>query len=228
MNTVNDSLKNWLNALNNFSFQSYEQLPDLDLYMDQVIQFLDKELFIFQTSSDDKQITPSMINNYVKGEVLPSPIKKKYNREHLALIEEIATLKQVLSIAEVKQIIDSRYDNSKSNSEVFQEFNELNNKNIDLAVTEAFKELNEIDENDYKSLTLLATKFAITANTYINIAKRVLYLVRNYQYKEKSAQEYQERLEAEKQKKEKKSKKDIKENNENNEEIAITDTGDSE
>lgn len=225
MNTINDSLKNWLNALNNFSFQSYEQLPDLDLYMDQVIQFLDKELFIFQTSSDDKQITPSMINNYVKGEVLPAPIKKKYNREHLALIDEIATLKQVLSIAEVKQIIDSRYDNSKTNSEVFKEFNDLNNKNIDLAVTEAFKELNDIDENDYKSLTLLATKFAITANTYINIAKRILYLVRNYQYKEKSEQEYLEKLEAEKQKKEKKAQKKTSDDSIQED---ITDQGDSE
>ncbi len=225
MNTINDSLKNWLNALNNFSFQSYEQLPDLDLYMDQVIQFLDKELFIFQTSSDDKQITPSMINNYVKGEVLPAPIKKKYNREHLALIDEIATLKQVLSIAEVKQIIDSRYDNSKTNSEVFKEFNDLNNKNIDLAVTEAFKELNDIDENDYKSLTLLATKFAITANTYINIAKRILYLVRNYQYKEKSEQEYLEKLEAEKQKKEKKAQKKASDDSIQED---ITDQGDSE
>ena len=61
MDSIKKALENWMNELNNFSFKDYEALPDLDLYMDQVIQFLDKELFIFQTSSDDKQITPSMI-----------------------------------------------------------------------------------------------------------------------------------------------------------------------
>ena len=109
MNSIKKSLENWLNDLNNFSFKNYEELPDIDLYMDQVVTFLEKQLYIFQNNTLDKQITSSMINNYVKGEVLPSPISKKYNREHLALIEEICTLKQVLSIADVKQIENDRY-----------------------------------------------------------------------------------------------------------------------
>ena len=221
MTTVNDSLKNWLNQLNNFSFENYEKLPDLDLYMDQVIQYLDKTLFIFQNTSDDKQITPSMINNYVKGGVLPAPIKKKYNKEHLALIEEIATLKQVLSIADVKQVINSRYDDTKSKADVFKEFNDLNNKNIEIAVTEAIKQLDDIDENDNEALVLLATKFAITANTYINIAKKILFLVRKFEYQAQSNKEYQEKLEAEKQKRKKGNKKD-------DDSSDVEDTSDSE
>ena len=106
MNSVNKTLISWLKDLDKFSYKNYEQLPDIDLYMDQMITYLDKQLNIFQTSSMDKQITPSMINNYVKGEVVSAPIAKKYNREHIALIEEVCTLKQVLSIAEVKQVID--------------------------------------------------------------------------------------------------------------------------
>ena len=62
MDSINKSLENWLNDLNNFSFKSFEQLPDLELYMDQVVTFLEKQLYIFQTSTLDKQITPSMIN----------------------------------------------------------------------------------------------------------------------------------------------------------------------
>jgi DNA-binding transcriptional MerR regulator len=204
MDSIKKALENWMNELNNFSFKDYEALPDLDLYMDQVIQFLDKQLYIFQTSTMDKQITPSMINNYVKGEVLPSPIAKKYNKEHLALIEEICTLKQVLSIAEVKQIIDSEYKDSLVKAEIFNKFNRLNNEKIEASVLEAFKHLNDIEENDTQALTELAMDFAMTANTYIQISKRILYLIRAYEIAEKA----KEAMEKRKEKKDKKDEKD--------------------
>ena len=180
MDSINKSLENWLNDLNNFSFKSFEQLPDLELYMDQVVQFLEKQLYIFQTSTLDKQITPSMINNYVKGEVLPAPKSKKYSKEHLALIEEICTLKQVLSIAEVKQILDKSYSEDNKTA-AFDHFNQLNSDKTSQVVLEAFKMLNETSENDYNKLNDIALEFAVTANSYINIAKRILYLSRAYE-----------------------------------------------
>ena len=180
MDSINKSLENWLNDLNNFSFKSFEQLPDLELYMDQVVTFLDKQLYIFQTSTMDRQITPSMINNYVKGEVLPAPENKKYSKEHLALIEEICTLKQVLSIAEVKQILDKSYADENKN-DTFNHFNELNSEKTSLVVSEAFKMLNKVEENDYQELNKIALEFSVTANCYINIAKRILYLSRAYE-----------------------------------------------
>ena len=203
MNSIKKSLENWLNELNNFSFKNYEELPDIDLYMDQVVTFLDKQLYIFQNNTLDKQITSSMINNYVKGEVLPSPISKKYNREHLALIEEICTLKQVLSIADVKQIEDDRYTDTTSKGEIFNEFNRLNNEKIEISVSEAFKKLNDIDENDYSALIALATDFALTANAYINISRKILYLTKRY----KDIERAKETKEAELQKEAKKDKK---------------------
>ncbi len=186
MNSIKKSLENWLNDLNNFSFKNYEELPDIDLYMDQVVTFLEKQLYIFQNNTLDKQITSSMINNYVKGEVLPSPISKKYNREHLALIEEICTLKQVLSIADVKQIENDRYQDVTAKGEIFNEFNRLNNEKIEVSVSEAFKKLNDIDENDSSALISLATEFALTANAYINISKKILYLTSRYANIEKA------------------------------------------
>ena len=178
MDSINKSLENWLNDLNNFSFKSFEQLPDLELYMDQVVTFLEKQLYIFQNSTLDKQITPSMINNYVKGEVLPAPVSKKYAKEHLALIEEICTLKQVLSIAEVKQIIDKSYS-GEDKALAFNKFNQLNSEKTSSVVTEAFKQLNDI-----------ALEFAITANSYINIAKKILYLSRAYERLEEQQEKH--------------------------------------
>ncbi len=208
MNSIKKSLENWLNELNNFSFKNYEELPEIDLYMDQIVTFLDKQLYIFQNNTMDKQITSSMINNYVKGDVLPAPIAKKYNREHLALIEEICTLKQVLSIADVKQIEDDRYKDVTSKGEIFNEFNRMNNEKIELSVNEAFKKLNDIDENDSSALIALATDFALTANAYINISKKILYMTKRYA----DIERMKETTEAELNKESKKDKKK-KENN---------------
>lgn len=213
MNSIKKSLENWLNELNNFSFKNYEELPDIDLYMDQVVTFLDKQLYIFQNNTLDKQITSSMINNYVKGEVLPSPISKKYNREHLALIEEICTLKQVLSIADVKQIEDDRYKDASSKGDIFNEFNRMNNEKIEISVSEAFKKLNDIDENDSSALIALATDFALTANAYINISKKILYMTKKYADIERA----KETMEAELNKDSKKDKKKKENYNEDEE-----------
>lgn len=180
MDNIKKTLEVWLNELNNFSFKRYEELPDIELYMDQVVTFLEKQIKIFQNSSLDKQITSSMINNYVKGEVVSAPISKKYNREHLAAIEEVITLKQVLSIAEVKQILDERYKDSPEKGDTFNSFNELQTEKITSTVNEAFKHLNDIDDNDTKALVNLALDFSLSAVAYINIAKKILFLTRVY------------------------------------------------
>ena len=181
MDNIKKTLEDWLNELNNFSFKKYEELPDIDLYMDQVVNFLEKQIKIFQTSSLDKQITSSMINNYVKGEVVAAPIAKKYNKEHLASIEEVITLKQVLSIAEVKQILNTRYVGEAEKGEIFNAFNELQTEKISSIVSEAFKHLNDIDDNDSKALIDLALDFALSATAYINISKKILFLIRVYE-----------------------------------------------
>lgn len=190
MNSVNQTLEKWLNELSKFSYKDYHELPDIDLYMDQVVTFLEKQLAIFQTSSADKQITSSMINNYVKGEVVSAPISKKYNREHLALIEEVCTLKQVLSIAEVKQVIDERYrKEEKPNDEVFNHFRELltlkNNEVIDIAK----RTLEKIEANDLTALTDLAVDFALSANAFIIISKRILFLNKLFQEQQENKNE---------------------------------------
>ena len=182
MESINSILGKWLNELDKFSYKDYTDLPDIDLYMDQVVTFLEKQLAIFQTSSLDKQITSSMINNYVKGEVVSSPIAKKYNREHLALIEEVCTLKQVLTIAEVKQILDERYrKDTIAKEEIFNTFKELVNHKNKEAIESTRSRLDTIEMNDLKGLTDLAMDLALTASAYISISKRILFLNKLFQ-----------------------------------------------
>lgn len=87
------------------SIPKWNDLPEIDLYMDQVIALMEK--YLSDTSTQEtKLITPSMINNYVKLGVMPAPVKKKYSREHLAYLVIICSLKQVMPIPNIKAMID--------------------------------------------------------------------------------------------------------------------------
>ncbi len=189
---VNESLKNWLHKLDNFKLIEYSKLPDIELYMDQIITIIDRQLSLFSYSSLDKMITSSMVNNYVKGNVIPSPLAKKYNREHLALLEEVITLKQILSIAEIKQIIDTNYKDSNK-SDVFDEFvvkyKEANQK----ASNVCKDKLASISNNDVKGLNHLALELSLISNAYITIAKRILYYTNHYEAMLEQEQEEKEK-----------------------------------
>lgn len=178
MNKIKSTLENWLNDLSNFKFPNYEEFPDIDLYMEQVMIYLERELKIFQTSSLDKVITSSMINNYVKGKVVSAPIGKKYNKEHLALINETCSLKQVLSISEIKQILDIDYQNG--NDIAFNSFKDISYEEFSKAILLTKDKLNNIEENNIEDLSKLALNLSITANAYITISKRILYLIRKF------------------------------------------------
>lgn len=92
----------------NFHIPRWEELPNINLYMDQVVSFVEESLTdLFPTKNDkeDKFITKTMINNYVKQGILNPPINKKYNRTHLARLIVICILKQVYSINDIDSLI---------------------------------------------------------------------------------------------------------------------------
>ncbi len=98
------SLQNWIQTLEHFDIPSWEELPRLDLYMDQVVTLMESYLSAYQKPGD-KLITPSMINNYVKLGVIPKPFKKRYNHIHLAYLAMVCSLKQVLSISVIQKLL---------------------------------------------------------------------------------------------------------------------------
>lgn len=92
--------------LTDYSLPLWDELPDIELYMDQVVSIISKYLSIYsETIGAEKIVTPSMINNYVKLGTVPAPVKKKYSRVHLAYLLIICTLKQTLDIATIQKII---------------------------------------------------------------------------------------------------------------------------
>ena len=101
----------------NFHIPRWNELPDIDLYLDQVVTFIDKYLSNYiktdveNKNNDDKEVknttcvTKTMINNYVKQNIMEPPVKKKYNKKHIAYLFVICILKQVYSISDIDRLI---------------------------------------------------------------------------------------------------------------------------
>lgn len=103
---VTEKLRKWERFLQEYALPTWDMLPGIDLYMDQVIVLLTQYLnFLPREDGGENVTTPAMINNYVKMKVLPPPVKKRYSRVHLAYLIIVCMLKQTLGIAMVQQIL---------------------------------------------------------------------------------------------------------------------------
>lgn len=98
-------LAQWMERLEQFDLPDWDNLPQLDLYMDQVILLLTRYLAPLDRCGEEKTITASIINNYVRMKVMPPPVKKRYSRVHLAYLVMICTLKQSLSISCIQRML---------------------------------------------------------------------------------------------------------------------------
>ena len=103
---VAEKLRRWEKYLHEYRLPKWDQIPDLGLYMEQVLVLMKQYLDYLPPELKDEQfITAATINNYVRGKYMPEPIKKKYYRVHLAYLIIICTLKQSLSIATLVRMI---------------------------------------------------------------------------------------------------------------------------
>ena len=83
-----------------------EDIPNIELYMDQITTFMDTRLAESKRYPDDKIITKTMVNNYTKNHLLPPSVKKKYSREHIFLLIMIYHLKNMLSISDIQSLLE--------------------------------------------------------------------------------------------------------------------------
>lgn len=99
-------LRRWEKFLNEYRLPDWEELPNIGLYMDQVVSLLMGYLdYMPPELKGEKLVTPATINNYVRKKIMPEPVKKRYFRVHIAYLIMICTLKQSLSIPTLQAII---------------------------------------------------------------------------------------------------------------------------
>ncbi|HAL11751.1 MAG TPA: hypothetical protein DCP22_05470 [Ruminococcaceae bacterium] len=101
-------LRRWDRYLNRYRLPAWEEIPDIGLYMEQVVTLLRGYLdYLPPELKEEEAVTAAAINNYVRTRAMPGPIKKRYYRVHLAYLIMICTLKQGLSISLVQRLIPS-------------------------------------------------------------------------------------------------------------------------
>lgn len=104
---MNDLLNSIIKSLDRTEHIKPEDVPDIELYMDQVTTFMEQRLKpASRNPEDDKIMTKTMINNYVKNHLMPPPDKKKYSKEHMLLLIFIYYFKGIMSIGDIQTLME--------------------------------------------------------------------------------------------------------------------------
>ena len=155
--------------LKEYHLPTWDELPTIELYMDQVIILLSKYLGIFSAvSNDDRMITPTMINNYVKQKIIPAPVKKKYSKMHLAYLIIVCILKQTLSISMISKIIPPDL-NEEEITAVYKSFVKNQAKAFTYVteqITAVAQPILSLTENNQDRMNDLVLQVAISANIF--------------------------------------------------------------
>lgn len=180
MTSIDDILKEF--QLNNRI--SEHDIPDLDLYMDQVIQLFDKTFADSKRHGKDKILTKTMINNYAKGGLLPAIKNKKYSKEHIMLLSLIYELKGGLSINDIKETLSGLNEQTQNFSADLSSFynSYLNlasmntdrfTKAVQEHVEETGQETGSVNEKHFQHILLILTLTNIS-NIYRKAAEKLV------------------------------------------------------
>ena len=99
-------LESIIESLSKMEYVKSAEIPGIDLYMDQVLTFMNTHLGTAKRYEDDKVMTKTMINNYAKNRLIPAPDKKKYSKEHIMVLMFIYYFKNILSIGDIQSILN--------------------------------------------------------------------------------------------------------------------------
>lgn len=102
---MESNFRSVLESINRYKPVAWEMIPDIGLYMDQVITFITRMYEPLYGSATEGYLSSSMINNYVKSKLIPRPVGKKYNREQIALLAMIVALKQVSTMEDIRVML---------------------------------------------------------------------------------------------------------------------------
>lgn len=110
--TINtkDMLNSILSSISRIEYVRPRDIPNIDLYMDQVTTFMEEQLRSTKRHEEDKILTKTMINNYAKNRLIPAPEKKKYSKEHMLLLIYIYYYKGILSISDIQSLLEPLTD----------------------------------------------------------------------------------------------------------------------
>lgn len=180
--TINteDILNSILESISRIDYVKADEIPNIDLYMDQVTTFMNDHMKSSKRYEDDKILTKTMINNYAKNELLPPPLKKKYSKEHVMVLIFIYYFKNILSIKDIEALlkpITENYfhtDKELSFTDLYEEVCSLEKSRIDHLkedITEIYRTSSETfsdaDEENREFLRLFSFICTLSFDVYV-------------------------------------------------------------
>ena len=151
-----DMLNSILTSISKIDYVKPEDIPNIDLYMDQVTTFMEAQLSSSKRYPEDKILTKTMINNYAKNNLLPPPVKKKYSREHVLLLIFIYYFKNILSIKDIETLLAPVTEENFNNGE-------------DFSLTDIYKEICQHEKSRTSYLAKdIAHSFKAASETFSN------------------------------------------------------------
>ncbi len=172
----NETFDNILKQIENMSSLKSEDIPSLDLYMDQIMTLFDINLANNKRHEDDKLLTKTMINNYSK-EGLIKPIKgKKYSKDHILQMLLIYSLKNTISIQEIKKVLQPYHEHIEEIEPIYNKFLEIKEQlshDITVSTCNVVEEHHmNLDNPDHMVILLLL--ICSLSNQYKMIAEKIL------------------------------------------------------
>lgn len=144
-----DILNSILASISRIDYIKPEEIPGIDLYMDQVTTFMENNLSSSKRHPEDKVLTKTMINNYAKNHLLPPPVKKKYSREHILMLTFIYYFKNIMSINDIQVLLGPIAEEfflgngSLKLTEVYQEIMDLELEQIEPLIKDVTRKFNK-------------------------------------------------------------------------------------
>lgn len=176
----NDLLNSILASISRIDYVKSTDIPNIDLYMDQVTSFMEKQLKSTKRNDDDKVLTKTMINNYAKNDLLPAPVKKKYSKEHLLLLTFIYYFKNIMSMKDIETLlkpITEKYfqsDNGINIAHIYDEVcafekerTKLLQKDIELMYNNSMETFAKAPETDREYLQFFSFICSLSLDVYV-------------------------------------------------------------
>ena len=187
MDIIKTNIDSYIEDVLDFNIIEFSDIPNIDLYIDQVTTFMQDNYESIKRFPDDKVLTKTMINNYAKARLFPAPIKKKYTKNHIMLLILIYHLKFLLSINDINKLLKPITADLKVNEHspilesIYNNFVLLQKKiknNLSYSLDDA---LNDQDLVEFKGNVKIDMKYMVTilyfsiqANANRRIAEKIL------------------------------------------------------
>lgn len=186
-------LKQYIKEVSSFSLPKYKELPGVELYMEQVLKFINGALETL-SPNEEKKLTSFMVNNYVKAKMVSEPVKKKYSRDQIGYLMAISLMKNTLSMSDMSLLLELDKGISTDKGKLYAFFCELETSIISESSDKASIKIDQIakrykaeaktnpkkaTENARDGLGLLALRLAISSQANKLLSDYIISLLRN-------------------------------------------------